>query len=88
MPNQCEQCHKPDTFKPYGLTIQKTEQWIQQQFGINPLIIQSETVSSQAKISRLLPELEQAQVVIGTNVVGVGGEAYDLIIILAADQSL
>ena len=69
LPQHCHQCHKTDTFKLYGLTIQKTEQWIQQEFGINPLIIQSETVSSQAKINKLLPDLEKAQVVIGTNII-------------------
>jgi primosomal protein N' (replication factor Y) len=62
--------------------------------GINPLIIQSETVASLPKIQRLLPELEKAQVVIGTNVVTspskwIGSNMkYDLVIILAADQSL
>jgi primosomal protein N' len=69
LPHHCHQCHKTDTFKLYGLTIQKTEQWIQQEFGIDPLIIQSETVSSQAKINKLLPDLEKAQVVIGTNII-------------------
>lgn len=88
LPQYCPQCHKSDSLKLYGLTLQKTEQRIQQEFGINPIIIQSETVASSAKIQRLLPELEKAQVVIGTNVIGVGSKAYDLVIILAADQSL
>ena len=69
VPAQCHHCQKPDTLKLYGLTVQKTEQWIQQHFNISPLIVQSETVSSLPKINRLSLQLEQAQVIIGTNII-------------------
>lgn len=86
VPSTCEQCHQPNTIKLYWLTIQKTADFIKEQYHIEPLIIQSETVSSQAKIRKLLPVLTEHRVHIGTHVLS--NDQSDILIILAADQSL
>lgn len=91
LPKNCPQCHQSDTLKLYGLTIEKTEQRIQQEFGIDPLIIQSEWVSSLPKIERILAQGQDAQIILGTSIAQRTENTtkpFDLVAVLSADQSL
>ncbi len=87
-PETCSQCDKSDTLKLYGLTIQKTAEWITNTYNINPLIVESSVVASIPKIERLLPQIKKSQITIATNIILSCSLEFDLVILLAADQSL
>lgn len=90
MPSSCTQCHKSDTTKLYGLTLQKTAQWIEEQYKIKALIIDSEQVASIPKSQRTLEAIKNHQIIISTNTIipPEMNDQFDLVILLAADQSL
>jgi primosomal protein N' len=88
MPTSCDQCHKSDTNQLYGLTIQKTAQWIEENYKIKPLTIDAEQVSSSNKANRILEQMKTSQITISTNIIipPESNNLFDLIIVLAADQ--
>jgi primosomal protein N' (replication factor Y) len=90
MPTTCEQCHKSGTNQLYGLTLQKTTQWIEENYKIKPLTIDAEQVSSWPKSARILEKIKTTQIIISTNIIipPEHNNLFDLIIILAADQWL
>jgi primosomal protein N' (replication factor Y) len=120
MPNSCEQCHKSGTNQLYGLTLQKTAQWIEENYKIKALTIDAEQVSSWPKATRILEQIKTHQIIISTNIIippenevinskfwilnwnknwekendlevktqNLKLSLFDLIIVLAADQSL
>jgi primosomal protein N' len=69
MPASCEQCHKSGTNQLYGLTLQKTAQWIEEQYKIKPLTIDAEQVSSWPKAMRILEQIKSSQITISTNII-------------------
>lgn len=90
MPASCEQCHELDSNQLYGLTIQKTAQWIEENYKIKPLTIDAEQVSSWPKSMRVLEQIKTTQIIISTNIIipPESNNLFDLIIVLAADQWL
>lgn len=90
MPTSCAECHKSDTTKLYGLTLQKTALWIEEQYKIKPLIIDAEQVASIPKSQRTLEAIKNHDIIISTNTIipPEMNNQFDLVILLAADQSL
>ena len=61
---QCPQCHGHN-IKLYGSGVQKLEGLLQKEFGaMSVLTIDSETANSQAKVKKLMPLLQDAQVIV------------------------
>ena len=69
MPPSCEQCHKSGTNQLYWLTLQKTAQWIEENYKIKPLTIDAEQVSSWPKSTRILEQIKTSQIIISTNII-------------------
>jgi primosomal protein N' (replication factor Y) len=90
MPLSCIQCHRSGTNQFYGLTTQKTAQWIEENYHISPVIIDALHVSSWPKTIKTLDQINTNQIIISTNIIipPESHNLFDLIIILAADQWL
>lgn len=89
MPQSCEQCHK-NTLQMYGLTIQKTKERVQDNFQITPLVIHAPDGASFPKAKKTREWVQQSSIVVATySLMPVEEVAFfDVVIILAADQSL
>ena len=85
----CEQCWKSDLHM-YGITTQRAQERIKKTFGITPLVIDNKQTSSLTKSRKVLEEINNNAVVIGTNALIPSSSrgAFDTVIVLAADQLL
>ena len=89
MPQSCEQCHK-NTLQMYGLTIQKTKERVQNTFHITPMVIQAPDGASFPKAKKTREWVQQSSIVVATYALIPAEQIalFDIVIILAADQSL
>lgn len=100
LPSRCAECGKSDTLVLYGLTVQKTAEWIQQTYHIRPTVIDASSLASSKKIEKSLTEIVKAQVVIATSAILPAGNnaeckiqnskllSFELIVVPSADQWL
>ena len=88
-PKACESCHK-ETLTLYGLTTQKTKERVEHTFAEKPFVIQAQEASSFPKAIKTLEIIKTANIVIATYSI-IPSEPlalFDVVIVLAADQSL
>lgn len=56
-PEICEECGT-SKIAPYGMGTQQVAEWIEQEYHVKPLIIESETVNSPGKVKRMLEQIQ------------------------------
>ena len=93
MPTTCPDC-KSKKIKDFGIGTQKVAEFLQQEYHIDPVIIESETVNSPNKIAKIVEMLKSkkswGQIVIGTSLLctPIKDYPFDLVIFLNADLGL
>lgn len=89
LPTTCHQCWSKN-IKEYGIGTQKIAEFIQQEFWIKALIIESETVNSIKKVETLQTEIKNHQIFIWTSLLTQPptNTNIDLVIFLNADLGL
>lgn len=92
LPASCPECHSHD-IKEFGIWTQKVAEYIQKEYNLPSMIIESETANSQKKIenlSSIISHLSSAKVFIGTSILTTPpkGIKFDLVIFLNADLGL
>lgn len=89
LPATCPQCQQTQ-LQLYGLTTQKTKEWIQSTFDYTPLVIQAQDIASASKVTHTLKALQDASIVIATYALipSVAMQGFDVVVVLAADQLL
>ena len=89
VPTSCPQC-RSEKIKDFGLWTQKVAEFLQKEFKTDAIVIESETVNSPNKISRLQDSLQNAPIVIWTSLLcsPIQSHPFDLVIFLNADFGL
>lgn len=75
---------------PYGFGVQRISEYLQSEFNIKPLCIQSDTVNSTKKIEEILSRISETSCVVGTSLLleQIPGKQFDGIIVVNADVGL
>lgn len=89
VPTSCPNC-RSEKIKDFGLWTQKVAEFMKKEFKKDAIVIESETVNSPNKISRLQESLHNAPIVIGTSLLcsPIQNHPFDLVIFLNADFGL
>ncbi len=92
VPSACPECNSRK-IKEFGIWTQKVAEYLKKEFNADSLIIESETVNSPNKITKLLEKIWDnlsAQIIIGTSLLDtpITGFPFDLVIFLNADLGL
>lgn len=92
MPHTCANCGS-ENIKPFGMGTQKLAEYINQEFGQDPIIIESTKANSPNKIAKTwdkLKENKQWQIVIWTTLLStpIKDFKFDLVVFLNADLGL
>ncbi|NOZ44095.1 MAG: hypothetical protein GXP45_02965 [bacterium] len=85
----CPECHS-DKIKDFGLGMQKVAQYIEENYHMTPLLIESNTVRSPKKIKKIKDSLLSTNILIGTSLLTTPPQDIniDLVIFLQADLGL
>lgn len=87
-PEICEECGT-SKIAPYGMGTQQVAEWIEQEYHVKPLIIESETVNSPGKVKRMLEQIQgnDSHILIWTALLAqpIRDYTFDLLIFLNAD---
>lgn len=85
----CPHCHGY-ALQAYGIGVQQVAERVESTFGVQAGIIQREVANSPRKVTALLHQLAQQQVVVGTSLLQMPAKTVDasLVVVLSADQGL
>lgn len=89
VPTSCPNC-RSEKIKDFGLWTQKVAEFLKKEFTTDAIVIESETVNSPNKISRLQDALQNAPIIIWTSLLcsPIQSHPFDLVIFLNADFGL
>lgn len=92
-PTQCEHCGSKE-IRPFGMGTQQVSEYLEQEFGCQTLLVESDKANSFAKIQRLREQLatykDTPPILVGTSLLRTAIPEYplDLVIFLNADLGL